>query len=79
MKYILHSGHIHSQNDGERHFISCNQLARLYGVDLRDCVCYPERQFGRLGWQDPPGAIHLYPRSDGNYTIPNDAKLAKGK
>lgn len=63
--YVLHPGYVTSRNDGDRHFIDASRLARLYGIPLRDCLRMsqvPARDLGKV--------VHLYPRFDGNYTLP---------
>ena len=65
-KYILHPGYVTSKNDGDRHFISAPELAKLYNVPLEEC--YAPNTIGRLdaieNWR---GLIHLFPRYDGRY------------
>ena len=38
--YVLCRGYVNSAHDGDRHFISASQLARLYRVNPADCVVY---------------------------------------
>lgn len=65
MRYVLHPGYVTSRNDGDTHFIGGPRLARLYGVDIQDCV------FGDVpSYREEDGDIHLRPRSDGNYALP---------
>jgi hypothetical protein len=81
-KYLVVGGYIHSKNDGERHYVSCSQLMRLYGVKPSECYTTDVR---RGGVQDPldligqvPGVSRqelvqlmlLGPRYDGDYTLP---------
>ena len=68
-KYALHPGYITSKNDGDRHFISARQLARLYGVKIEECVVWgPEYRPGEWRRED---YVHFYPRYDGDYKTPN--------
>lgn len=68
-RYVLHPGYIKSKNDGEEHFIGGPKLARLYGVDIRECV------FGDMpGYQECDGDIHLWPQYNGDYSLPYNAK-----
>lgn len=69
-RYVLHPGWVYSKNDGDRHFIGGPRLARLYGVDIRQCVFGDVPQYSEL-----PGDIHLRPRRDGNYTLPANPEL----
>lgn len=65
MRYVLHPGYVRSQNDHDEHFIGGPHLCRLYGVSIRDCVFGDTQQY-----RERPGDVHLYPRRDGNYTLP---------
>lgn len=65
MRYVLHPGYVLSPHDNQRHFVGGPRLARLYGVDIRDCVFGDELRYREL-----PGDIHLFPRSNGDYTLP---------
>ena len=77
-KYALHPGPVTSKNDGDRHFIDAHQLAFLYRVRQSECVVVPwevkpghERQHELLLERiERMGLIHLRPRYDGNYTLP---------
>lgn len=70
-RYVLHPGPVRSKTDGDVHHISASQLIMLYRVNPRDCVVYPEGDaFRQRFWQDQPGDVHLYPRTSGNYTLP---------
>ncbi len=62
-RYVLHPGHVRSAYDGDTHFIDGLALAGLYHVDPRECVSwYP-------GMLPLAGAVHLYPRDDGRYSL----------
>lgn len=69
IKYVLHPGHVTSQTDGQRHYITSMQLAKLYGVSLRECWIVRSGEFW-AGGRDTDRLIHLYPRYDGDYTLP---------
>jgi hypothetical protein len=64
VRYVLHPGYIRSKHDGDEHFIGGPRLARLYGVDIRDCVYGDTRRYAPR-----QGDIHLRPRYDGNYDL----------
>lgn len=73
--YVLCPGRVTSRTDGQRHWVGADALRRLYGVAARDCVTYPqgdgtEADIRRRIWCDPPGAIYLRPRYDGDYRLP---------
>lgn len=63
-RYVLHPGYITSAHDGQDHFIGGPRLARLYGVDIKQCVWIDRDYFPQTG------DIHLIPREDGDYRIP---------
>lgn len=62
-KYLLLPGYVRSKTDGQSHYVSADQLVRLYGVDWRECV---------VGVDVPEldKLIVLMPRRDGNYAVP---------
>lgn len=68
VKYALHPGYVRSKNDNDEHFVSGTQLARLYGVKLGECIEYGGAN--RNGYTKVEDLIHLHPRRDGNYTLP---------
>lgn len=64
-KYILHSGYVRSQTDGQYHFISAHRLIELYHLNPKECHLMDDNKPS----YDNGKAIHLYPRYDGNYTL----------
>ena len=67
MRYVLHPGYVISKNDGQEHFIGGPRLARLYGVDMRQCVFG-----GEPGYQEQEGDVHLCPDYHGRYALPSN-------
>ena len=69
-KYAVYPGHIISQHDGERHYISAHTVAGLYNVNPKECV------FLRQVDGQPRGMVQdlvpLHPRSDGDYDLPHE-------
>jgi hypothetical protein len=65
-RYALHPGKIQSSSDGDTHFISASQLARLYRVRMSECVIWKEGMHTH-------DYIHLFPRTNGNYQLPEKA------
>lgn len=62
--YVLHPGLVFSATDMDQHFVSSARLSKLYGVDPAKCFVHvPGKEY-------PTGAIHLYPRSNGDYRLP---------
>ena len=74
LKYVIYPGEVVSESDGEKHFIGAEQLARLYGVDLTECMVVDDRRkftpASMMSWRKDSGLIHLYTRSDGDYKLP---------
>lgn len=68
-RYVLCPGHIRSQHDGQSHYVGAGQLARLYGVALRDCVVFDPQRAGTAEHY-PPDWTWLGPRFDGRYELP---------
>jgi hypothetical protein len=69
-RFILHPGYVRSTSDGQEHYISAGQLARLYGVDQEECVIYSEHsKFRNPMDRDPElrNLMPLFPRQDGKY------------
>lgn len=66
-RYVLHPGHVIS-GDGDRHWVSAADLARLYRVPWRQCVVVdPNDRRTTAGFRDRPGDVHLYPSSGKGY------------
>lgn len=70
IKYAVYPGHVRSVNDDDTHFISFTQLCRLYGVNREECVNMHDT-YKRMG-VDTTNLTKLYPRSDGDYRLPDD-------
>lgn len=64
IRYILHPGWIRSKHDGDSHYITAPMLWSLYGVPPAQCRVYDPARKGE------EGEVHLYPRYNGNYTLP---------
>lgn len=65
MRYILHPGEVMSRTDGDRHYIDAFQLARLYGVDWKECIVFVGSN-SNFDYTNIEGDVHLYPRYDGD-------------
>lgn len=66
MKYILHPGWV-TKTNGSWRWISGKELSRLYHIPWDQCFLF-HRSIHRIKPNSPD--IHLYPRKDGNYTLP---------
>lgn len=76
IKYALHPGHVVSASDGDQHYISATTLAHLYGVPFSECLVVTAFTHQRR----LSGLIHLYPRHNGDYTLPTfAAQQSKGE
>ena len=82
IKYALRPGPVISKTDGDRHFIDAGTLMNLYRVPSHECIVIPwdvprsrerERQL-LLERVLAMGLIHLHPRYDGDYTLPEVTK-----
>jgi hypothetical protein len=75
-KYGLRPGWVTSKTDGDRHWVSAEQLARLYQVPMDECVMAPhptEYQLVRDRFWKVYGYLPtLAPRFDGDYRIFKD-------
>ena len=69
VRYVLHPGYVTSANDRQTHFIGGPRLASLYGLNIgdRNRVVFGDAPT----YREQPGDVHLRPRRDGNYTLPN--------
>lgn len=62
-KYLLHPGYVISKTDGDRHYITSENLMRLYNVRPHECVTYiPLRPY-----PNEDKLIDLYPVANGVY------------
>lgn len=66
-KYILYPGFVVSKHDRERHYVGAQQLARLFGVDMRECIT--AEPSARFSSEFLDKLIPLRPRPSGNYTL----------
>lgn len=78
VRYVLCPGMVTSQRDGQSHYIGAMQLARLYGVSLRECEIYEPapwwpRSFYEMAVERQKGLPRLTPRYDGDYSLPSGA------
>lgn len=58
--FLLHPGEVISERDGQAHYVSCPELARLYCLPRGRWIAYDDRM------RDQPG-IHLWPSESGDY------------
>lgn len=70
IRYVIHPGYVTSTNDGDRHYISAGRLALLYGLRLQDCAVMHDDDAGVRAYQQQANDVHLYPKQDGDYSLP---------
>lgn len=67
IRYALHPSKVKSQNDGQIHYVSADDLCELYGVSPLDCIVIDK---SRHLWDElTDDLIHLHPRRDGKYEL----------
>lgn len=75
-QYVLHPGYVFSEDD-KPHFIDARRLANLYGVIIEKAIVYKKEMAYTMPNNFFQGAnnfnnyVHLYPRTDGNYKLPD--------
>lgn len=65
IKYLVFPREVESKNDGDYHYISCDMLIHLYGVNPKECKCI--RSERDLRGYNTDNYISLYPRYNGDY------------
>ena len=84
IRYVLCPGRVTSASDGDRHYISAMQLARLYGVPYAACEIYEPAPYWPTSfyrWRREKWAslIWLHPKPDGDYTLPPKGSKGEGE
>lgn len=75
-KYVLHPGYIRLSLDGDPIFISAFILARLYGVDIHQCLIARDSEQRCDGFMETTkDLIHLYPDHEGEYRLPQPESI----
>lgn len=75
-RYVLCPGWVTSKNDGDRHYITAEQLAQLYGVPMAECLVYAPQKWWpasllRREQERCQELTRLEPRYDGDYRLPD--------
>lgn len=74
MRYVIHPGQIISKHDGQEHYITASQLARLYKLKRGEyVVAGPDKS----GFQAQDDDVHLSPRYHGDYVLPPQPETGK--
>lgn len=74
VKYLVWPGRVRSKVDGDGHYLTAMQLISLYRVRPRDCIIaetLTQKNLSAIRARNP-GIIDLYPRYNGNYTLPEN-------
>lgn len=69
-RYILVAANVRSRRTGQEHWVSAEELLRLYGLPREQCVLTTEERLAAdmaAACVDHEEAIFLYPRYDGRY------------
>jgi hypothetical protein len=66
IKYVLHTGET-TDSEGNTIWIDGDQLARLYGVAISECLIMNPSEADALQELVPENATHLHVREDGEY------------
>lgn len=66
--YAVHPGFINSKNDRQCHYITFEQLCKLYKLSPADCYRWNDEEAGNYRNRDK--YIHLYPDYHGEYKLP---------
>lgn len=71
--YVLVPGYVFSATDDDRHYITWQQLQKLYGLQRGQFSV--KRGSGRQPYYDPPlpegkEVVRLTPRFNGDYSLP---------
>lgn len=67
VKYLVEGGWVTSKNDGDSHYISTEQLIKLYGVPKSECLMYHSQHRYTEEYLD--SLIYLCPQPSGNYNL----------
>jgi hypothetical protein len=65
-QYAVFAGYVRSKYDGQWHWISCDELIRLYRVPPAECVRINGHHGDERG-RDFTALIELHPRRNGDY------------
>ena len=73
IKYLICPGMVTSKTDGDRHYITANQLISLYRVKRSECVVMPKNNRGYIPDDE---LIRLSPDYNGRYIVPQKNNIA---
>jgi hypothetical protein len=69
-KYLVIGEYVRSKVDGDMHYVSAPELARLYGVNPEECIFDRSEYFNKGFRKGCENLIVLRPRYDGKYRLP---------
>ena len=67
-QYIVHAGYVTSRTDGDEHYVSAPELARLYGLKRHQWIEFRPEILRAMTLSEYNSYTHLHPREDGDYT-----------
>lgn len=62
LRYIVMPGYVFSDCDGDRHYITSDQLVKLYGLRVGEYLVGPHPK-DRDGWRNDSELMELHPQS----------------
>ena len=68
-RYMVHPGYVGSKYDSDVHFITGEELIRLYNIDPTRTVIYNDQVRCTITKETYNKYTHLFPSYDGDYKI----------
>jgi hypothetical protein len=82
IRYALHPGYMYSRYDGDRHFITSEQLMYLYRLKFDECLTIGadwDKGSRYYRGHDLWKLAHVYPRYNGDYEEARERLIARRK
>ena len=76
-RYLILPGKVYSKEDEQLHYVSAEELMRLYSVDPKECVVmHNEGVHGKVGLDNDflDSRLWLAPSYDGDYHISQEVR-----
>ena len=74
-RYVWYPGPVTCSKSGDSHFVSASTLARLYGIEMRDCVVFDPDPCNRE--EDYKSCIHLFPHYNDPFVLSSRYGVSK--
>ena len=68
-RYVMHPGIVTSQYDHQKHYVGVRHLIICYGLTYHRSIIDANSSL----YEPHDNDVHLYPRFDGNYELPEPA------